>query len=71
MMPKSKERSHHTTHGCYIDIISGDFYQLELQCSDAIKFLLENYRHFQRSMEFGLLESEAPTLNFAIYTRIS
>jgi hypothetical protein len=70
MTPKRKEPSHHTAHGFNIKISDADFNQLELQCTDAIRFLSENVRHLQRLKEFGLSETEVPILDFAIYTRM-
>ena len=70
LIPKRKERSHHTENGCNIVISTSDFDELELQRSDAVRFLSDNFEHFKRLKEFGLLETEVPVLDFGIYTRM-
>ena len=44
--------------------------QFEIQKSDAIKFLTDNFDKLQRLSDFGLLISESPSLDFGVFTRM-
>ena len=68
--PKRKDNSNSTASGCNIDISEADFDQFEIQKSDAIEFLTNNFDKLQRLSDFGLLKSESPSLDFGVYTRM-
>ncbi|MFZ1659955.1 MAG: hypothetical protein WAT61_14090, partial [Flavobacteriales bacterium] len=70
LTPKRKDKAHHTTNGCKIDISKADFEEFEIQKSDAIKFLTENFDHLNRLSEFGLSQKEPGQVDFGIYTRM-
>lgn len=68
--PKRKNNSNYTASGCNIDFSNADFDQFEVQKSDAIKFLTDNFDKLQKLSDFGLLKSESPRLDFGVYTRM-
>ncbi len=70
MTPTRKNKANYTESGCSIDISKADFDQFEIQKSDAIFFLTENFEKLQRLTEFGLLITESPRLDFGIFTRM-
>jgi hypothetical protein len=70
LTPKRKNKSHHITNGCNIEISKADFEEFELQRIDAIRYLTANFDQLKRLREFGLLEAEVASLDFGIYTRM-
>lgn len=70
LTPERKGKSHHTSNGCNIDISKADLDEFEIQKSDAIKYLTENFDRLDRLPEFGLLQMESGHLDFGIYTRM-
>ena len=67
---KIGKRKFEDSNGCSFDLSKADFNDFEQQRKDAIEFLKIHYKELKTVFEFGLTESEIPTIDFGTTTRM-